>query len=73
MPRGVRGSGPGARKRLQREYPKGSEEYIKLTLSREEAKLLFTSLRQLPAEIGTRQAALATNIMYRITEQVMGE
>ena len=74
MPRGKRGTGPGARKRLQKAlgYSTKSDAYLKLHLNREEAKLVFDSLRSHTAKLGTRESAIATNIMYRITEQVMG-
>lgn len=72
MPRGKRGTGPGARKRSQRQYPKDSDSYIKLPLSREEAKLVYKRLKTGPEELGTKEGALAVNVMSRITEQVMG-
>lgn len=73
MPRGMRGTGPGARKRLQRELQAETESdaYVKLYLTQEEAKLLYDGLRALPAEVGTRNSALVMNILYRITEQIV--
>ncbi len=70
MPRGMKGTGPGARKRLQREG-KVDEQYVKLYLTEEEARLIFEGLRQLPLDMGTRAGAVTMNILYRITEQVM--
>lgn len=74
MPRGKPGTGSGARKRVQRNlgYSKDSDAYIKLQLSKEEAKLVYARLKTGPEQLGTREGAIATNIMYRITEQVMG-
>lgn len=73
MPRGMRGTGPGARKRLQRDLGYGTESdaYVKLYLNAEEARLIYEGLRKLPAEVGTREGAIVMNILYRITEQVM--
>ena len=71
MPRGMRGTGPGARKRLQREGNHRDEQYVKLYLTEEEARLIFEGLRQLPLDMGTRTGAVTMNILYRITEQVM--
>jgi hypothetical protein len=67
----MRGTGPGARKRLQREGNNRDEQYVKLYLTEEEARLIFEGLRQLPLDMGTRAGAVTMNILYRITEQVM--
>jgi hypothetical protein len=69
----MRGTGPGARKRLQQALRASgdSDTYVKLYLTQEEARLIYEGLRGLPAEIGTRDGAIIMNILYRITEQVM--
>ena len=69
----MRGTGPGARKRLQRDlrHSAKGESYVKLYLTEEEARLIFEGLRRLPPDLGTRAGAVTMNILYRITEQVM--
>jgi hypothetical protein len=71
MPRGVRGTGPGARKRSQRDYPSGSDAYSRLDLTQEETRVVYESLRALEAPIGTRRGAVCANVLYRLTESVM--
>ena len=75
MPRGKKGTGPGARKRLQRQlgYPTGSDAYASLQMTQEETKLVYEALRAHPrAKLGTREGAIVSNILYRLTEAVMG-
>jgi hypothetical protein len=73
MPRGMRGTGPGARKRLQSTlgYTTKSDAYVTLYLTQEEARLIYTGLKALPHKMESREGAVAMNILYRITEQVM--
>lgn len=73
MPRGMRGTGPGARKRLQSTlgYAGKADSYVTLYLTQEEARLIYTGLKALPHKMESREGAVAMNILYRITEQVM--
>ncbi len=73
MPRGMRGTGPGARKRLQSTlgYATKHDTYVTLYLTQEEARLIYTGLKALPHKMESREGAVAMNILYRITEQVM--
>ena len=73
MPRGMRGTGPGARKRLQSTlgYATKSDSYVTLYLTQEEARLIYTGLKVLPHKMESREGAVAMNLLYRITEQVM--
>jgi len=75
MPRGMRGTGPGARKRLQRHlgYDTESAAYTKLYLNEEETRVFYNRLTQPPPKIGTREGAIEMNMIYRITEQVMAK
>jgi hypothetical protein len=73
MPRGKKGTGPYSRKRLQRslDYPTGSDAYAALHLTQEETRCVYTALRSLDVSIGTRAAAVAANVLYRLSEAVM--
>ena len=73
MPKGKRGTGPGARKRIQRflNYPTSSAAYRLVELTLEEASLIYEGIRLLPADLGSRQGAFLVNLMYRITEQAI--
>lgn len=73
MPRGKKGTGPYSRKRLQRslDYPTGSDAYAALHLTQEETRCVYEALRRIDAPIGTRKAAVAANVLYRLSEAVM--
>lgn len=72
MPRGMRGTGPGARKRLQNLLGDTNKDaYVTLYLTQEEARLIYTGLKALPHKMESREGAVAMNVLYRITEQVM--
>jgi hypothetical protein len=67
MPRGKRGTGPGARKRLQSD----EEPNIKLWLTEEESRLVYEAIKVAPSRFGTREGALLMNVCVRIMEQTM--
>jgi hypothetical protein len=69
----MRGTGPGARKRLQSTlgHATRGETYVTLYLTQEEARLIYAGLKALPHKMESREGAVAMNVLYRITEQVM--
>jgi hypothetical protein len=74
MPRGIPGSGPNARKRLQRELQGGLEstEYLRLPLTEEETQAVYHAVTEGSRNgFGTKVGFHLTNVAYRITEYVM--
>lgn len=74
MPRGKPGTGPNARKRLQRVLQSVDEEYMRLALSEEETCEVYDALTEAAKKaFGTTKGFHLTNVTYRITEFVMLE
>jgi hypothetical protein len=72
MPRGKPGTGPHARKRLQRELMTPEDEYMRLALSEDETRTLYGVVQDhLKKSFGTREGFHLSNVAYRITEYVM--
>jgi hypothetical protein len=72
MPRGKPGTGPHARKRIQRQFTTPETEYMRLALSEEETKTLYTVVQEaLKKTFGTTEGFHLSNVAYRITEYVM--
>ena len=74
MPRGIPGSGPNARKRLQRELQGGLEatEYLRLPLTEEETQAVYHAVTEGSRNgFGTKVGFHLTNVGYRIAEYVM--
>lgn len=74
MPRGKPGTGPNARKRVQRDLAMKGDVYVSLQMNHEETKLVYEILRSHPrAKLGTREGAVVNNVLYRMTEAVMSK
>jgi hypothetical protein len=72
MPRGKPGTGPHARKRIQRQFATTETEYMRLALSEDETRALYGTIQEaLKQSFGTREGFHLSNVAYRITEYVM--
>ncbi len=72
MPRGKPGTGPHARKRIQAQFQTPETEYLRLPLSEDETRALYTALQEtLKVSFGTQLGFHLSNVTYRITEYVM--
>lgn len=72
MPRGKPGTGPHARKRIQRQFAQPDEEYMRLPLSEDETRAVYDVLQEaLKKTFGTTEGFHLSNVTYRITEYVM--